>query len=160
MTSNRPFNLDTLVVRPGEAGDAPFLEAFQIKMARETEGLELVPDVVQKGVQHVFANPALARYYVSEWEGHVIGCLLIGYEWSEWRNGTILWLASVYVDPPFRGMGVYKKMYRAIQQMVKDDDGLKGIRLYVEKSNKKAQQVYAQLGMNDDHYLLYEWQKE
>lgn len=160
MTSSRPFHLDALIVRPGVAGDATVLEDFQKKMALETEGLSLSADDVKKGVQRVFSDPPIARYYVAEWNGQVIGCLLICYEWSEWRNGTILWIESVYIDPEFRGRGVYKKMYFTIQQMVKEDDGLKGIRLYVEKSNKKAQQVYKKLGMNDDHYLLYEWQKQ
>ncbi len=159
MTSSRPFNLDVLVVRPGVASDAPTLEDFQIKMALETEGLNLDAENVKRGVQRVFLDPPIARYYVTEWNDRIIGCLLICYEWSEWRNGTILWIESVYINPEFRGKGVYKKMYHAIQQMVNNDDGLKGIRLYVKKSNKNAQQVYKKLGMNDDHYLLYEWQK-
>ena len=160
MISSKRFNLEEVMVRPGVAADAPILEKFQIQMAQETEGLNLNAAEVKMGVQRVFTDPPIARYYVAEWCGRVMGCLLLCYEWSEWRNGTILWIESVYVDPEFRGKGVYKKMYRAIRQMVNEDDGLKGIRLYVEKSNKSARQVYKRLGMNDDHYILYEWMKQ
>jgi ribosomal protein S18 acetylase RimI-like enzyme len=34
-----------------------------------------------------------------------------------------------------------------------------GFRLYVEKENKRAQQVYERLGMNETYYLMYEEQK-
>jgi hypothetical protein len=36
---------------------------------------------------------------------------------------------------------------------------LMGLRLYVDKHNKSAQEVYEKLGMNKDHYELYEWLK-
>jgi ribosomal protein S18 acetylase RimI-like enzyme len=46
-----------------------------------------------------------------------------------------------------------------VQALVNSDAGLKGIRLYVDKQNKKAQEVYKRIGMNGDHYLVYEWMK-
>ena len=159
MTSNKPFNPDKLVVRQATESDASTLVKFQVQMAWETEKLRLNIAEVEQGVNRVFSGLPIAKYYVAEQDNRVIGCLLICYEWSEWRNGTILWIESVYIDPEYRGKGVYKKMYHAVQHLVEQDNGLKGIRLYVEKSNKAAQQVYQKLGMNGDHYRLYEWMK-
>ena len=34
--------------------------------------------------------------------------------------------------------------------------GIRGIRLYVDAHNTRAQQVYAALGMNGDHYRVFE----
>jgi hypothetical protein len=50
-------------------------------------------------------------------------------------------------------------MYQHIQRFVSDDPDLKGIRLYVDKSNEGAKTVYTELGMNGDHYSVFEWMK-
>jgi ribosomal protein S18 acetylase RimI-like enzyme len=82
------------------------------------------------------------------------------FEWSDWRNGTVLWIQSVYVEKAFRGKGVYKMMYAFIRQMVEENADLCGIRLYVDKSNLPAQKVYESLDMNGEHYTVYEWMKK
>jgi RimJ/RimL family protein N-acetyltransferase len=48
-------------------------------------------------------------------------------------------------------------MYQYLQQKVAEDDNLKGIRLYVDKTNTKAAQVYKAIGMSDEHYTFFEW---
>ena len=50
-------------------------------------------------------------------------------------------------------------MYRGLQDMVKANNEVKGIRLYVDKTNSKAQKVYEACGMPNEHYSLYEWLK-
>jgi len=37
-----------------------------------------------------------------------------------------------------------------------DDGSVCGVRLYVERNNTVAQQVYRKLGMNESGYLVYE----
>ena len=146
-------------VRKATLDDASLIAAFQLAMAEETEQMKLDPGVVKKGVRAVFDNPALGCYYIAESDREVIGTLLTTYEWSDWRNGTVLWIQSVYVLPRFRRLGAYKKMYHQLQTMVQHDEGLRGIRLYADKSNGAAHQVYLNLGMTADHYLTFEWMK-
>lgn len=50
-------------------------------------------------------------------------------------------------------------MYNHIQKLVDADPDLKGIRLYVDKTNAAAQQTYKKIGMNGEHYTVYEWMK-
>ena len=76
-------------------------------------------------------------------------------EWSDWNNGWYWWIQSVYVAPDYRRQGIYKTMYHAvcedaIQQNVAQ------VRLYVDKTNVRGQKVYASLGMQESHYLIYE----
>ena len=111
------------------------------------------------GVHRLFKDSTKGRYYVAEEGGEVVGSLMTTYEWSDWRNGTVLWIQSVYVEKKHRGQGVYKKMYNHIQQLVDADPDLKGIRLYVDKTNVAAQQTYKKIGMNGEHYTVYEWMK-
>jgi len=48
-------------------------------------------------------------------------------------------------------------MYEYIKGMVTPGSGYTGIRLYVDKTNLAAQKIYEKLGMNGDHYQVYEW---
>ncbi len=109
------------------------------------------------GVQAVIDDPRKGTYWVSERDGALVGCLLTVPEWSDWRNGTVLWIHSVYVVPEARGLGVYKSLYRHLQHRVHESDDLRGLRLYVDKRNHNAQRAYEALGMTAEHYHLYEW---
>lgn len=145
--------------REARTGDAGAIIDFQLAMARETEELELDRDILTRGVEAVFADPDRGRYFVAEHEGRVIGSLMITYEWSDWRNGVVWWIQSVYVLPEHRGQGVYAGLYEHVKAFVNADPSIRGIRLYVDKRNSRAQQVYARLGMNGDHYSVFEWMK-
>jgi ribosomal protein S18 acetylase RimI-like enzyme len=148
-----------ITIRPGLLFDIATIADYQLKMAFETEALKLDPETVNKGVSAVFDDPAKGKYWLAEVEGNVVGCLLTVPEWSDWRNGTVLWIHSVYVLPDFRGQGVYRKLYQHLKDMVEKSSELRGLRLYVDKSNTKAQKVYEVLGMSGEHYHLYEWLK-
>ncbi len=145
--------------RKAVPADAPSIVEFQMAMARETEELELDREVCSKGVSAVFEDNSRGEYFVCERAGRIIGSTLITYEWSDWRNGVVWWIQSVYIAPEARGQGVYKGLYRFIQELAGADANVRGIRLYVDKRNTSAQQVYARLGMNGDHYQVFEWMK-
>lgn len=147
-------------IRPGLLFDIDTIADFQVKMAFETEnGLKLDPPTVQKGVGAVIDDPSKGKYWLAEIDGKVVGSLLTIPEWSDWRNGTVLWIHSVYVVPEYRKHGVYKSLYAHLKKMVEDSHDLRGLRLYVDKTNATAQKVYEALGMNGEHYHLYEWMK-
>jgi GNAT superfamily N-acetyltransferase len=149
----------SISIRPGLLFDVSTIADFQVRMARETESLDLDPAVVELGVSAVFDDPGKGKYWLAEMGGEVVGCLLTVPEWSDWRNGTVLWIHSVYVVPTARGQGVYRALYRHLVEMVQSAPELRGLRLYVDKQNHAAQQVYTTLGMSSEHYHLYEWLK-
>ncbi len=145
-------------VRAANFSDATYIVDFQIKMALETENLTLTKPVVESGVKAVFDDDAKGTYYVAEIDGKIAGSLLTTYEWSDWRNGQVLWIQSVFITKNFRGQGVFKKMYEFIKSTVLDPaTDFRGIRLYVDKTNDIAQKVYEKLGMENQHYEMYEW---
>ena len=147
-------------IRNATREDASRILDFQLMLARETENIFLDKLIVSKGIKAVFDDPSKGTYYVAVVNDEVIGCFLITFEWSEWRNGMIWWLQSVYVDARFRRQGAFRKMYEYILRTIAGDPGILGLRLYVDKSNLRAQKVYGTLGMNGDHYTLYEQIKE
>ena len=156
----QPASAKDIAVRPAVPEDARAIAGFQILMARETEGMELDPETVDKGVAAVFADRSKGEYFVAASGEQTVGCLLVTPEWSDWRNGTVLWIQSVYVIAEMRGRGVYRLLYEHVQDRVAASPALRGIRLYVDKRNTAAQGVYTRLGMTREHYELFEWMKE
>ena len=146
-------------IRPGLLFDINTIADYQVKMAWETEQLKLDPPTVELGVTAVFDDPSKGKYWLAEVNGEVVGCLLTVPEWSDWRNGTVLWIHSVYVRPDHRKHGVFRKLYSHLKTMVETSKDLRGLRLYVEKANHNAQKVYESLEMSGEHYHLYEWLK-
>lgn len=148
-----------IYIRDGQKADIPGIVEFQIAMAKETESLDLDKSAVNKGVRAVFDDSSKGRYFVAAEDDKLIASTLLTPEWSDWRNGFVYWLQSVYVLPEYRGKKVFSKMYAHIQNISLKDEKIMGLRLYVDKTNHKAQKVYEKLGMDGSHYKLFEWMK-
>lgn len=146
-------------ISKAEITDAPFIVDFQMKMALETENLSLDRSILEKGVQAVFQDASLAQYYVAKLRGQIIASLMITYEWSDWRNRKVWWIQSVYVIPDYRRKGVFSMFYDFIKEKVEKSEEVSGIRLYVDNTNIPAQKTYTKVGMNGEHYKLFEWMK-
>ena len=142
-------------VRAAVVSDAGVMADFNIKMALETEHLKLDPPTVLAGVRAGLADAAKARYFVAEVDGRVVGQLMLTHEWSDWRNGDIWWIESVYVHPDHRGRGVFGSLYRHVAELAKNE-GVVGLRLYVEKENATAKKTYEKLGMEMTCYDVME----
>lgn len=148
-----------LKIRPARPEDAAIIIDFQIAMALETENLHLDPLKVQLGVGAVFADERKGTYWVAADENEILASMLTIPEWSDWRNGTAIWIHSVYVRPNARRCGIFRALYLHLRRQVESDSRLTALRLYVDKRNKTAQRVYEELGMSAEHYDLFEWQK-
>src|SRR5215213_1495016 len=142
-----------LVIRAARPADADVVADYNVRMARETESIDLDPATVARGVRAVLHDPSKGTYFVAEAGGVVIGQLMITHEWSDWRDGDIWWIQSVYVHPEHRKVGAFKSLYRHAEQQAKSA-GAVGIRLYVDAHNDAAQQAYARLGMTLSNYKV------
>ena len=151
--------MKTLHFRDAAAADVPVIAEFQLAMALETEDLRLHLPTTLKGVEAVIGNRSLGRYVLAEKDGRIVGSLLVTLEWSDWRNGVYWWIQSVFVVPEARGAGVFKGLYAQVKALAEADPAVRGLRLYVDRRNNAAQLVYTKLGMNGDHYQVFEWMK-
>lgn len=142
-------------IRLATSADAAVLVEFNAAMALETEGKNLLPEVIGAGVRGLLDNPVAGFYVLAETE-RVVAALMITKEWSDWRNGSFWWIQSVYVRPEARRQGVYRRLYRHVQEMAAKDPQVCGFRLYVERENSAAQAAYAALGMKETRYLVFE----
>ncbi len=147
---------DSFHVRSAIPGDGPAIASFNQAMAIESEGRHLDDGVIAAGVEAVFADPQLGRYFVAELNGTMVGQAMITFEWSDWRNGMFWWIQSVYVTLAVRRRGVFAAIYAHIKHAAKDRGNVCGIRLYVESENAPAHATYKHMGMTPTAYQLYE----
>ena len=148
-----------ITIRPAVPKDIEKIALWQLEMAKETESLVLNLQTVVQGVTYVFEQSAVGNYLIAEVADQRVGSLLLLKEWSDWRAGNILWIHSVFVEPDYRKQGVFTAMYEMVKAQVLNSPSLKGIRLYVDKTNRPARSTYQNLGMNGDHYQTFEWMK-
>lgn len=146
----------SLTIRRAVAADAPLIVEYNRRLALETEGKALDLAVLSAGVAAGLADSEKARYFVAEDEGRVVGQLMLTLEWSDWRNGWVWWIQSVYVHPEARRRGVFRALYQHVHQAASADPQVAGIRLYMERDNHVAQQTYLSLGMGLSNYVVLE----
>lgn len=150
-----PTELD-LRIRAATRDDWETIAEFNLKLAQETEPHSLDPQTVRAGVKALLADDRKGRYFVATVEGRIIGQLMHTWEFSDWRNGDVWWLQSVYVDAEFRRQGVFASLKRHLEELAEADPNVVGLRLYVERDNGHAQATYRKLGFESTGYLVME----
>ena len=150
------MNNPSIQIREGRPEDATIIADYNRRMALETEGKELDSEIVGKGVAQGLLHPDKCRYFVAEIGDSVIGQAMVTYEWSDWRNGDLWWIQSVYVHPDHRRQGIFKRLYQHIETLARENKNVRGLRLYVEQENEAGQTVYKKLGMSHAGYHVYE----
>ena len=141
-------------IRQATLADLDALVDGNQRLAMETEALQLPTDTLSAGVTTLLTHPEYGHYWVAEDSGVICGQLMITFEWSDWRNGLLWWLQSVYVWPNMRQQGVFS----ALLTQVMDDAkriGIPEIRLYAEVANTVAHRAYAQHGFTTGHYGVH-----
>lgn len=142
-------------VRSARPEDAATIADFNLRLALESEGLALDPPTVRAGVEALLGDPAKGVYLVAEIDGWLVGQLMLTVEWSDWRNGPIYWLQSVYVAADARGSGVFRALWERALATARGA-GARAVRLYVDEHNGAAQDVYRRIGMQDSGYRVFE----
>ncbi len=150
-----PSHTQDVTVRPARMDDEAFLAEGNRRIAAETEELALDSDTVLAGVRAALEDLHKALYFVAEVDGRPAGMLMLTHEWSDWRNGDIWWIQSVYVFPEFRRGGVFRALYQHVSRLARES-GVAGIRLYVEQENHAAIRTYTSLGMERARYAVME----
>ena len=149
-----------LTVRRAGTDDVDALVAFSSAMAWETEHRRLDATRLREGTQALLSTPSLGFFMVMEVREPerclVVGQLMITYEWSDWRNGNIWWIQSVYVKQEFRGHGVFKALFEHVEQLARSSPEVCALRLYMDKHNEAARRAYAKLGMVEGAYVVFE----
>ena len=132
-----------LIIRYPTFNEHATIADYQIKMALETESLQLEPYTVNCGVTNFIES---GNYYlVCEHKSQVTGCLGVTVQYEVNTNELIGWLESVYVERRNRKRGFFKAMLRHNFGVAREK-GFSKLRLYVEDHNEIALKTYRNQG--------------
>lgn len=146
----------SIQIRPALPDDWLTIVDFNCRLAEESEGKTLDRAHVEPGVKAVLGDPHKGRYFIATHAGRPVGQLMHTREWSDWRNGDIWWLQSVYVHPDFRRQGVFRALFERLKAEAEADPQVVGLRLYVEEHNTRAHDAYRGLGFAPGGYFVME----
>ena len=143
-----------LAIRAATADDLQTIADFNRRLAAETENTSLDQETVTQGVRVLLSDRTRGAYFVGCSGRRIIGQIMHTREWSDWRNGDIWWIQSVYVHPMHRRQGVFRSLYRYLKTLAASEPGVVGLRLYVAQDNHAAQATYEGLGMQRVRYQV------
>jgi ribosomal protein S18 acetylase RimI-like enzyme len=140
-------------IRDATAADRDALIELVIAEGFESEGRELDRTKVARGVDAALADPGLARYWIAEQDGRVVGAIASTREWSDWHGSAYWWIQFVYVAPDLRGTGLVDALMTAVEKAARAD-GAFDVRLLVHPHNTRAVRAYEKLGFVAAPYLM------
>lgn len=152
-------------IRLATPEDLETIVRFNLALARETEDRSLDEETLRAGVGAFLGDRSLGRYYLAVTgasagaaggeAGDPAAQVMVTHEFSDWRNGPIWWIQSVYVHPGHRRRGLYRALHEHVREQARAA-GAVGLRLYVDRGNAGAQATYRALGMERARYDMYE----
>ena len=142
-------------IRKAVKSDILIIVEFNQALAKETEDIQLNPETLASGIANALDRDE-CHYFIAKLNGQVIGQTMITHEWSDWRNGIIWWIQSVFVSPKYRGKGVFRALFNHVEELAKKHPDVKTLRLYVMKNNLPGKNTYEALGMTNSDYVVYE----
>ncbi len=142
-------------IRKARPRDAKTIVLQNKLLAKESEDIVLDDETIFTGVTAILTDKRKGFYIVAEEDSEIIGQMMITYEWSDWRNTTIWWIQSVYVQKQWRNKKIFTKLFEYIQQQARKNQ-VSILRLYTHESNITAQTVYHQIGMRKEPYIIYQ----
>jgi L-amino acid N-acyltransferase YncA len=135
-------------VRRATWNDVEALVDFSIALCRETEGRDLVREIVRRGIRAVLEDPSAIVLVAEDERGQVVGEIIVGArEWYEWSNAQFWWVTSVYVAPAVRRTGVARSLYAAVRELARcHNPRVIGIRGASQQANTTAHAALDRLG--------------
>ena len=101
-------------IRAATAADAGLI----LRFIRALAAYEREPDAVEATeedlLRHGFGENPYYQCLIAEHDGQAVGFALYFYDYSTWLGRPGLYLEDVFVDPPFRGLGIGKALLQRL----------------------------------------------
>ncbi|WP_417317076.1 GNAT family N-acetyltransferase [Emcibacter sp.] len=144
-----------VVLRPGTADDIPTLLGFIRELAEYEKELDKV-EATEEGLRHFLFGPEpKAKTLVMEVDGTPVGSAFYFYFFATYRGKPGIYLEDIYIQPPYRGLGIGKKVFAHLAGEVRDSGGY-FLRWWVENGNESGIGFYEALGSRRERqHTLY-----
>jgi ribosomal protein S18 acetylase RimI-like enzyme len=140
-------------VRDATPSDIDAIVAFTVREALEAEGFDARDAAVRRGVAGAFGDQPVAKYWVAEHVGNVVGSISVVTEWSNFRGGNYWWIQSLFIVPEHRGTGLVQMLIDHIAGVALAAGAL-DLRLYARVSNERATHAYGRCGFKAAPYIM------
>lgn len=142
-------------IQTANASHIDVITDFNCRLALETEDRVLNRETVREGVRRGLELQPEVQYFLVLAAEAVVGQIMVTREWSDWRNGWIWWLQSLYVPADFRRQGIFRLLLNHVKSAALAQSAA-CIRLYVERDNKSAIEAYHRQKFRDAGYQVME----
>lgn len=133
-----------------------------IELMREfysLEHLNFQEEAARQALQQILSDRRFGLVHLIEVEGKVAGYLVLTFSFSLEFHGQNAFVDELYLRESYQGQGIGKKALNFVEKLCKQE-GIKAMRLEVERHNERAQAVYRKTGYRDhDRYLMTKWLK-
>lgn len=145
-----------ITIRRATLADVTIISNFNRALAEESENRSLDPETLKSGITQFLQQPEQGFYTLAIVDDNIVGQVMITTEFTDWRNGVMWWIQSVYVKPESRRQGIYRALHEHITELARKDSAVRGLRLYVHDKNILAQSTYRNLGMEWSGFKVME----
>ena len=143
-----------LTIRRAQLKDLDKLTLFVQKEAKESEGLDIDPETLRKGVEKALKDENIALYWVLvDKNDEPVGNISALREWSNFHAGFYWWIQSLYFVPEYRGKGYLSLLFDAVNTEIQKQGGIE-LRLMVHEKNKRAIKAYTKGGFTELPYKI------
>jgi GNAT superfamily N-acetyltransferase len=132
-------------IRPATAEDVGLILRFiraLAKCEREPDAVEATEEAL---LRHGFGESPYYQCLIAEHDGNPAGFALYFYDYSTWLGRPGLYLEDLFVDPPFRGLGIGKVLLQRLAGIALEK-GCARMKWEVLDWNQPAIDFYASMG--------------
>ena len=153
MAQITPYNKNmATTIRPATAADVGQI----LRLIRALATYEREPDAVRATeedlLRHGFGENPYYQCLMAEHDGEPVGFALYFFDYSTWLGRPGLYLEDVFVDPPFRGLGIGKELLQRLAGIALEK-GCARMKWEVLDWNQPAIDFYSGMGAE----FLDEW---
>jgi len=132
-------------------------EAVTLLMTKLAGQHGVTPDqeTLEEAFEHALREPDELRFCVAVRDGEIIGQASLNRAYSSWRARHFGTIEDVYVEEEARRQGVAKAMFDFLIQQARRREYC-CVRLDVQADNDGARAFYADYGLLDSGYVVYE----
>lgn len=143
------------MIRPAVLADAAVVHAMLLQLALATGAQKKIKNKVSDIAAALTGDPPAIHAFIAERNGAPVGLAIVFLNFSTWRGSPGVYVQDIYVAANARGMGLGKKLLRAVARWGKDR-GANHLRLSVEPGNVDAREFYVSAGLKlRDDELIY-----
>lgn len=137
--------MGTTTIRAATPEDVGLILRFIRALAKYEREPDAVEATEEDLLRHGFGEAPYYQCLIAERDGQPAGFALFFYDYSTWLGKPGLYLEDVFVDPPFRGLGIGKALLQRLAAIALEK-GCARLKWEVLDWNQPAIDFYAGLG--------------